>query len=155
MEIFKDVPGYEGLYCVSSMGRVLSLRKEGFLRPIVSKRFGYHVVTLCNKGHSKIHRVHRLVLRTFRGDSDLFANHINFDRSDNRLANLEYVTAQENTRHAIAAGRHPSFKRKLTASQVRAIRSSKEHPNILARRYDMSAPNIYSVIARRTYKDVE
>lgn len=155
MEYFKDIPGYEGIYKISNYGRVASERSFKILKPIRSKRFGYSFVSLCCSGKIKIHKIHRLVLMTFRGASKLHVNHIDFDRSNNCLSNLEYTTAKENTRHAIKAGRHPSKNRRLSANQVREIRESKEMPKILSGKYKIPPSAIYKIRKREIYSDVE
>lgn len=99
-----DVPGYEGLYVVSNLGRVKNLQKRG---PSPAGRVltagvnedGYLRVKLCrNAADQKKHRVHRLVLAAFIGQRshEWEANHKNGCREDNRLENLEYLRHQEN-----------------------------------------------------------
>lgn len=99
-EIWKDIPGYEGLYQVSDWGRVKSLNygrtgKERIMKPILKKE--YYNVSLPKR---KYYRIHRLVVTTFIGPipPGMVVNHINEDKLDNRLSNLEIVTPAENTR---------------------------------------------------------
>ena len=96
-EIWKDIPGYEGLYQASNLGRILSLKfaKTRILR-LRKNNYGYFLVTLRNCNKSKTFSVHRLVLLAFVGKSDLVVDHINEIKTDNRLCNLEYVTYEEN-----------------------------------------------------------
>lgn len=65
-EIFKDVPGYEGLYQVSNLGRVKSLhyQKEKILKPSEQK-WGYLNVHLCKNGKRRTFKIHRLVAESF------------------------------------------------------------------------------------------
>jgi len=117
MEIWKDIPGYKGLYQVSDKGRVQSLdksercrkvrgkqiyrtRKGRIIKPFLSK-WGYLIVKLSSGGTAKHHTVHRLVMLTFAGKSKLCVNHKNGIRIDNNLVNLEYCTHKENSRHMI------------------------------------------------------
>lgn len=104
-EEWRHVAGFEGLYKVSSFGRVLSLsvdkpycRREQFIKPSTI-RGGYKVMHLSRDGLRDAILLHRLVLRTFVGDSDLQGNHKNGIKADNALVNLEYVTPTENMRH--------------------------------------------------------
>ena len=97
-EIWKDVVGFEGLYQVSDLGRVKSLHykmtdQERVLVP-VPDRIGYLRV----KFKSKVKLVHRLVWETFIGpiSPGFEVNHINEDKSDNRLSNLNLLTHKEN-----------------------------------------------------------
>lgn len=155
MEVFKDVPNYEGLYQISSLGRIVNIKREKFLRPVLDKNYGYRTVMLTKDRKEQIHRVHRLVLWAFRGKSDLFGNHLDFNRQNNKLSNLEYVTAKENTRHAVLAGRHPTSKRRLSPEQVREIRKSDEIPSALALRFKIPASSIYAILKGQSYIDVK
>jgi hypothetical protein len=99
VEVWKpviDFPDYEA----SGLGVVRSIKfgKERILKPKLN-RSGYHQVNLCSEGKKKMMSIHRLVIETFHGKSDLQVNHKNFDKTDNRLSNLEYVTQRENSHH--------------------------------------------------------
>jgi hypothetical protein len=98
-EIWKDVLGYEGIYQVSNLGRVKSFKrcKEKILKPYKDTA-GYLMVDL-NKNKRITLSVHRLIATTFLGISDLQVNHINGIKTDNKLENLEFVCARENSSH--------------------------------------------------------
>ena len=109
METWKNIKGYEGLYQVSSMGRVKSLErkvrhgrtvKERILKPYMD-RGGYLLVGLCAGGKRKTLKVHRLVCEAFHDNPDnkLDVNHINENKTDNRACNLEWNTRRENLNH--------------------------------------------------------
>jgi hypothetical protein len=104
-EIWKDVPEYEGVYQVSSLGRVKSLwfGKEKILK-LRENTQGYMQVGLYKEGDVKSYRVHRLIMRLFVGESKLQVNHKNGIKTDNRLENLEYCTRSENMIHAYDIG---------------------------------------------------
>lgn len=104
MEVWKDVKGYEGVYQVSDLGRVKSLNynrsnKEGFLKTHLNKG-GYYGVSLCAKKRIDI-QLHQLVAIVFLGHKrcghKLVVNHKNFIKTDNRVENLEIVSARENS----------------------------------------------------------
>ena len=96
-EEWKSVIGYEGLYEVSSCGQIKSLRKGALLTP--HKINGYYVVRLCKNGKMKNHKVHRLVAIAFipNPENKAFVDHIDTNRSNNRVENLRWVTASENS----------------------------------------------------------
>lgn len=97
-EEYKNIPGYNWLYQASNYGNIRSLHfdKERILKP-ANKRYSY--VALCKNWKLKSYKVHRLIMLTFVGASELQVNHKNWDKYDNRLINLEYVTQKENIRH--------------------------------------------------------
>lgn len=106
-EIWKDVVGYEGLYQVSSSGRVKSMAKHNMPERILEGTitpFGYKDVCLRKNSTPTVKRVHRLVLQAFEpieNESKYQVDHINRDRLDNRLINLRWVTHQENLKNRV------------------------------------------------------
>ena len=104
MEVFKDVKGYKGKYEVSNLGRVKSLKfnKEKILKAGVNAN-GYLQVNLFKDGKCKARKVHQLVAVAFLGHKPcgmkLVVNHIDIDKLNNNVSNLEIVTARENSNH--------------------------------------------------------
>ena len=110
-EVWRDVKGYEGLYQVSSDGRVKSLERkfidkigrERYVKECILKsaidRYGYPLVSLYAGGKQKMHTVHRLVCEAFHENPDNKpqVNHINEIKTDNRASNLGWATARENS----------------------------------------------------------
>jgi hypothetical protein len=102
MEIWKDVPGYQGSYQISNLGKVKSLKlgKERILKQSLNTH-GYLQVGLCGDSKIKIIRIHQMVAMTFLNHvpcgHKFVVNHKNFIRTDNRAENLEIVTNRENT----------------------------------------------------------
>ena len=102
-EIWKDVVGWEGLYKVSSYGRVKSFRKKEphILSSCVGKH-GYNVVLLHDgKGKRKNERVHRLVAQAFIPNTNNYPyiNHKDENKTNNRINNLEWCTAEYNSNY--------------------------------------------------------
>lgn len=109
-EEWRDVVGYEGYYEVSNMGRVRSIGRYvktawgfRFKQPhIMSENIhpitGYHMVCLAKDGAKRTYMVHRLVAFAFiaNPENKPQINHKNENKSDNRSANLEWMTAKEN-----------------------------------------------------------
>lgn len=129
-EVWKAVVGYEGLYEVSDLGRIKSLpkRKGRFLHNeshILSQknhRDGYKVATLCKDKKLKSYQTHRLVAQAFLSNPEnkREVNHIDFNKSNNILSNLEWSSSQENKIHSLNHNRLPSAK--ITWQTVREIR---------------------------------
>ena len=94
----RDIPGYEGLYGITSCGRVWSYKRKIFLKPCKTKN-GYLQVTLFKNGDRERVYVHRIVLETYEpceNMKDLQVNHKSEIKIDNSLNNLEWLTAKEN-----------------------------------------------------------
>ena len=104
-EIWKDIKGYEGLYQVSNLGRVKSLKRNSrlFDKLIMGgvNSCGYRIVFLIKDKIRKTVSVHRIVGETFI-ENTMFnkcINHINGIKIDNIVSNLEWVTQRENIHH--------------------------------------------------------
>ena len=101
MEIWKSIPDYEG-YEVSNLGRVKSLKfgKERILKSHLNSS-SYLTVGLFKDNKRKPFQVHQLVAIAFLNHTPsgmkLVINHINFDKQDNCVENLEIVTQRENS----------------------------------------------------------
>lgn len=104
--MWKQIVGYEGLYAVSDAGEVKSLRKNRILK-LQSNRDGYLLVMLSKNGISKGYLVHRLVAKAFidNPQNKPEINHIDEDKTNNSVSNLEWCTRSENLRHGTAARR--------------------------------------------------
>ena len=102
-EIWKDVPDYEGLYQVSNYGKVRSLKfnKIKVLKAAINGN-GYLNVVLWDNGVKKSFTNHQLVAYAFLNHKPcglkLVIDHINNDKLDNRLQNLQIVTNRYNVR---------------------------------------------------------
>lgn len=99
--IWKDIVGYEGLYQVSNMGGIRSIHfsqkdiiKER--KPVKSR--GYYRIGLSKNNILRYYHVHRIVWEAFNGPipEGMQVNHINEDKTDNRLVNLNLMTRKEN-----------------------------------------------------------
>ena len=99
----RDIPGYEGLYKIREDGVVI--RNNGAeLRGNINS-YGYRVVRLSKNGRQKDYKVHRLLAAAFVDNPDPIlkncVNHIDGDKQNNSLGNLEWVSKGENNRHAV------------------------------------------------------
>lgn len=119
-EVWKDIPNYEGLYQVSNLGNIKSnqkkiyksngkafmnvLRKERILKKSI--RQGYYAVKLYKDNNKKTIPVHRIVAKTFlkNNENKPCVNHIDGNKLNNNVSNLEWCTYSENTLHAYKNG---------------------------------------------------
>lgn len=173
MEIWKDIPGYEGKYQASNMGRIRSLdhRVRGICH-ITGEEF-YRGVKgrilkpgrFCKSGHLSVvlgrgtagKPIHQLIMKTFIGEPPVGMEvlHNNGDPTDNRLENLRYGTRTDNILDVYRQGK---AWRKLTADDVICIRfelycgfSDYE----LAQKYGVSKYTIAEIRKGKTYKWLE
>lgn len=100
-ELWKDIKDFEGLYQISNFGNVRSLITNKNIK--FNKVKGYLYVHLYNNSKRKSIRVNRLVAQAFipNPDNKPQVNHIDGDKLNNRVDNLEWVTREENMQHAI------------------------------------------------------
>lgn len=107
-EVWKTIKDYENLYEVSNHGRVRSLKRATtsgkVLKQYVNPKNGYCYVTLSKDNVRIGKRVHKLVMGAFSGECNLQINHLDGNKTNNCLDNLEYCTASENMIHAYQMG---------------------------------------------------
>lgn len=128
-EEWRDIKGYYG-YQVSSLGRIKSLgNKSNHLSEILMRQstvLGYKTVGLRKANKSKMLKVHRLVAEAFIPNPKALpqVNHIDGDKTNNSVSNLEWCTAKENVDHARTTGlKQPNKKgkddpRSIAISQI-------------------------------------
>jgi hypothetical protein len=173
IEIWKDIPGYEGRYQASTFGRIKSLARitnnqhcktDSILKQSYSN--GYMVVTL-HKPSIKVNKsVHRIILDTFEDNPDNKpeVNHKDGIKYNNKLSNLEWATSQENMIHAYKTGLanvgqgETSHNHKLTEKQVLEIRSKyipyKYTARMLAKEYGIGWKYIDEIVNKRSWKHI-
>ena len=132
MEEWIAVKGFEGLYEINKKGEVKSLQKRNANRLLSTRidRAGYLTVRVCSEGRVYGKFVHRLLAENFllNPDNKKFVNHINGNKLDNSLENLEWVTHSENILHAYTTGlikkKHKTLIRPSTQEKFRCIRKA-------------------------------
>ena len=156
MEIWKPIPGYEGVYEISSMGRIKRVlaTRGGTPGRILANApsHGYLSIRLSKNDVQKTFFIHQLVLLAFIGPSDLNCNHKNGDRKDNRIENLEYATQKANRLHSLYTLKET---RTINASIARQIRDSAalgESRASIRRRLGLPKYILEDVLCGRTWK---
>ena len=119
-EIWKDIPNYEGLYQVSNLGRVKSLKRKKYdinskkiifvgkdiiLKNIINEK-GYFKVCLRSNYKNKFYKIHRLVAQAFIPNPNEYieVNHIDGNKQNNCINNLEWCSHKHNMKEAYRLG---------------------------------------------------
>jgi hypothetical protein len=139
-EIWKDVVGYEGIYKVSNIGNIISCKRlifvntgcfysKEFLMKTAIDKLGYVRVGLTKNNKKKLWLFHRVIALAFIPNPSNYpmVNHIDGNKSNNSLDNLEWCTASQNISHSFKNGLSSKLGEKnnsckLTESQVLEIR---------------------------------
>ena len=153
MEQWRKIENYDHYY-ISNYGRVKSVYKKNHIILVQQTNHnGYLRVILHKNGASKPHRVHRLVGICFLDNKDNKPqiNHIDGNKKNNNVDNLEWVTNAENVAHAKRLG---LFRRKLSDDDVVNIRKSSDSYECLAGKYNISTSYANAVKCGRERKDV-
>ena len=162
MEIWKDIPGYEGYYQVSNIGRVKSLERIVHYKPgsksgnphkchvvrerILAQRIGdrgYYVVTLSKDNERKIALVHRLIAIAFIPNQDPNTmndiNHKDGCRSNNDINNLEWCTRRDNVIHGYRFNKHlPNHRKPVMCIDTGEVFNSFAEAG---RKYEIASPS--------------
>lgn len=109
----KDIKGFEGIYAITSCGRVWSYRNEMFLKPKITKD-GYLRVKLCKNGKMKHIGVHRLVAEAYLPNPNNLpqVNHKDENKKNNCLQNLEWCDASYNINYGTCVKRRSAKRKK-------------------------------------------
>jgi hypothetical protein len=172
-EVWRDIPGYEGTYQVSNMGRVKSLPRQAplmcndgriitrtlkgrILTPCVNKR-GYESLVLRHDGKNRTYEVQRLVALAFLGPrpEGHETRHLDGNRLNNRLDNLAYGTRSQNQ---LDVYDYRGYHHRLTPANVLDIRARLavgETGRALAREYKVRDSMISAIKHREVYKWME
>lgn len=171
-EVWKDVVGFEGLYKVSNFGRVRAighgLRRGCIMADKFNKLDGYMHLSLTKYGVPHHFVTHRLVAIAFipNPDNKPTVNHKDFNRCNNRVENLEWMTQKENNRYSSEAGhrnytekmRHIAYSRRTVKDEVVKMIMSDYNRGLkqseIADKYNVTRPFVSRVVHGRLRGDV-
>lgn len=170
-EIWKHIRNYEGLYKISNIGRIKSFHctkkalVERILRPVYCK--GHLAIILFKNRSGRRFYVHRLVAEAFILNPlcKKEVNHKNGIKDDNKVGNLEWVTAKENISHAFKTGLISHKGEKNSQSKLRmkdiikirkryVYKSSKNGTIAIAKDFGVNHRTISSIVNRITWKHI-
>ena len=159
-EIWQPIKGYKGIYEVSNLGKIKSYALDKpHIKKLSYKRMGYPYTMLYKNGRGQWVNIHRLIAKTFipNPKNKPQVNHIDGNKQNNKVSNLEWVTHSENTIHAFKIGlmargeEHKSAK--LSDKEVREIRkkysSGKYLQKELAEKYNVGQASISRIVLNR------
>ncbi len=163
-EIWEDIEGFEGLYQVSNLGNVKNIRRNRILKPGVCKS-GYYTVSLYKNKTAKTYKVSRLVISHFVPNVDCkpYCNHIDGNKLNDRLDNLEWCTQKENVHHANSTGLRKAWKgetspnSKLKARDILTIRKMLNegiYQKDIAKKFGVYQTCISQIKLGKLWKDV-
>lgn len=145
-------------YRVTNDGSIINIKLNKAITPVV-KRNGYYEIRLSAKGKLKSLSHHRVVWEAWNGPipAGMQINHVNGDKLDNRLINLEVVTPSENQLKRLNLKRGEEVNTcKLTVKDVLAIRRLAHiNGNILAKEYGVSRSTINRIKSGKNWAHVK
>ena len=161
----RKIQGFEN-YQVDELGQVWSLPKKTrkgtrLIKALRHPKTGYMYLDLCKDGKVKKFTVHRLVALAYLPNTENKpqVNHINGDKTDNRLENLEWCTRSENQKHSIDIGLRTTkgvknSQCKLNEEEVIYIKNSDEKGKILAKKFNISHSTICDIRSGRSWTHI-
>lgn len=166
-EIIKDIKGFEGRYTISNLGIVRSKLTGIIMKPNITK-FGYARVNLrkAKNREYKSYFIHRLVAIHFLANPNNLpeVNHIDCNRTNNIVTNLEWVSREDNIKHSFMYGsashkglRNPNSK--LNNFDIEAIKclhkTNRFYNTQIAKMFKVSSSTIDDIVNNTTWSNNE
>lgn len=153
----KDIPNYEGKYAIDENGTIWSYPKASMkglrtLKPRMRKN-GYQAILLCDGKKVNSFYIHRLVAMTFLGNIEgMDVNHINGNRADNRLENLEICNRAKNIQHGFWVNKNSRAKLSHTEYlEVKRLHEIGTKQTEIAKQFSVSKQIVNQIIKNKTY----
>lgn len=172
MEIWKPIKGFEDIYSVSNLGRVMRTGKGGGGAAIVGKILsnardvqGYERINLCKNSYGAPKKIHRLVAEAFIGELPygLTVNHIDGIKHNNNASNLEIISRGANISHSFKVIKTQSVvgelnpRAVLTEEKVLDIRKRLKkgcRPSDLVAEFGVTKHTISNIKVRKTWAHI-
>jgi len=170
MEKFYPIERYNGAYLVNKNGQIWSNKYNRVMLSHITPK-GYKALSLRQNGKSKTEFIHRLIAETFIQNlgNKPFVNHIDGNKQNNLIENLEWVTNLENMQHAWRTGLNtydknkkknmslgPKSVRKLNADDIKQIvglyKSGQYSYGRIAKMFNVNSGCIFQIMKGRSYK---
>ena len=175
--VWRDIPGYEGLYQASNDGHVKALERKSWNGKVIcirSERLltpqkvagGYYQICITPNNKQIRKYLHRLIAEAWisNPDNKPFINHKDGNKSNNSISNLEWCTRSENVKHAFATGlmcnkgeKSPVSKLKeedVLSIRIRYYIGESTYRIFKSNDYPISYTNIKDIIAKRTWAHI-
>jgi hypothetical protein len=175
-EYWVPIHGFNNYY-VSNLGRIKSVdriikrtdgiitKKNGKIKIATQRQSnGYLSIRLYNVGKDKLVFVHRVIAKAFipNPEGKNFVNHIDGNKLNNNISNLEWCTSSENNKHAIITGLRSyksgcnhrlSFLSHQDIASIREMHKNNVKAGVIKNKYNLSYGAYYNIIKRISYKN--
>lgn len=150
MEIWKDIPGYEGLYKINNNGTIISYgRKNQIIKKTCVSKNGYCRVVLSKNNKIKNYLIHRLVAETFIPNPNNYecVNHKDENKLNNNVENLEWCTFTYNINYGTRT--------KRIAEKIRITHKGRHFSPKTEFKKSMGAIKVYNATTNRIYSSMQ
>ena len=154
---FVDIPGFSK-YTINENGFLIT-KKDRLPKKVLVNEKGYVVTTMAGDDKNYLKKLHLLVYLAFKGETDLTIDHLDGNKTDYSIGNLEAVTIGENKvrakQNGLLSNVRREYTRDLTDEEVLFIYNNKDFTaKELAKRFNVSDVSIYSIKAGKSYSKI-